>query len=67
MNKQNWFETLNAALESEDLVSSWTSTGSMSYGEALRYTFEDGSRNGRQVCLYRSDSGLYERPVHYPR
>jgi hypothetical protein len=65
--KQNWFETLNAALESESLVESFPFGDSISYGETYRYSFDDDSRHGRQVSITRSNDGRYERPVHYPK
>ena len=69
MTKQkNWFSTLNEALISEGLLESWdyTQTG-MQYGETRSYTFDDGSRYGHYVSVYRDERGMYERPVHYKR
>jgi len=65
---QNWFNTLNEALESEGLLESWNPTSpSIQYGETRSWTWEDGSKNGRLVSVYRNEKGLYERPVHYKR
>tara|TARA_B100000749_G_scaffold142634_1_gene109462 strand:+ start:660 stop:887 length:228 start_codon:yes stop_codon:yes gene_type:complete len=65
--KQNWFETLNASLDSEGLVDSFPLGANISYGETYRYSFDDGSKHGRQVSISRGSDGRYERPVHYPR
>lgn len=62
---QNWFPTLNAALESEGLLETWDCTRPpIAYGDTARYVVE---RNGRfhQVSIYRDEQGRYERPVHY--
>lgn len=65
---QNWFETLNEALESEGLLDSWgISFGGIGYDENFSYTFDDGSRYGHFVSIYRGVTGRYERPVHYKR
>lgn len=67
-SKPNWFPTLNAALESEGLLDSWNpTTPPMPYGSAFSYTFDDGSRYGHFVSVYRETDGMYERPVHYQR
>lgn len=64
---QNWFPTLNAALNSEGLLETWPQNKSLQYGECFGYTVDDGSKYGRYVAIYRSDDGRYERPVHYQR
>jgi hypothetical protein len=63
MSKQNWFETLNAALEAEDLLEYWNCTWApLHYGETRSWTTEDG----RYITIYRDDiTGKYERPIHY--
>jgi len=62
--KQNWFETLNAALESEGLVDEWELGLNISYGQTVRMTSE--TTNGqRLISVTRENNGLYERPVHY--
>lgn len=67
-SKQNWFPTLNAALESEDLIDAWDiSYSPISYDETRRWTWQDGSKHGRLISITRDDRGLYERPVHYAR
>ena len=68
MEKRNWFETLNAALESEGLVDTWRiEFPPIQYGQTFGYTFDDGSRYGRHISIYRDEAGRYERPVHYKR
>lgn len=64
--KQNWFETLSEALEAEGLEETWDCTWApIAYDETRQYHVDDGTRYGRHVSIYRSDSGCYERPVHY--
>lgn len=68
MDKQNWFMTLNDALASEGLVESWDiAYPPIVYGETRMWTWQDGSKYGRFVSVYRDEHGLYERPVHYAR
>lgn len=63
--KQNWFPTLNAALDAEGLLESFPLGSNISYGETFSYRFDDGSRYGHYVSIYRDETGRYERPVHY--
>lgn len=65
MVKQNWFNTLNEALESEGLLDTWDiSMGSIGYGESARYVaMVRGDK--RFITIYRETDGRYERPVHY--
>lgn len=66
--KQNWFETLNEALESEGLLDTWeTHFPPIAYNSNCSYTFQDGSKYGKFISIYRDNSGKYERPVHYKR
>jgi hypothetical protein len=66
--QSNWFPTLNAALEAEGLLESWDLTfPPLGYGQYFSYTWQDGSRYGRMVSLYRETDGRYERPIHYNR
>jgi hypothetical protein len=65
--KRNWFNTLNEALDSEGLIESWTFNGGIGYGETYTYTFDDGSKCGRFVSIFRDNNGMYERPVNYKR
>ena len=68
MNKQNRFQTLNEALDSEGLVDSWDITfQALSYGQTFSYTFNNGTRHGHYVSVHRFEDGTYERPVHYNR
>jgi hypothetical protein len=39
----------------------------IAYGETKALTFDDGTRYGHYVSVYRSETGLYERPTHYSR
>ena len=68
MTKQNWFPTLNDALDAEGLLESWDlSYPPIGYGQTFTYTWEDGSKYGHLVSVYRETDGKYERPVHYSR
>lgn len=68
MNKQNWFNSLNEALESEGLLESWLiHYPPIQYGETFQYTHDDKTRYGHLISIYRDERGLYERPVHYSR
>lgn len=65
---KNWFETLNEALESEGLLDSWNPANApMRYDTNFSYTYDDGTRYGHYVSIYRGSDGRYERPVHYRR
>ena len=65
---QNWFPTLNQALEAEGLLDSWEMHFTpIIYGETRTYTFENGTKYGHFVSIYRDLDGRYERPVHYDR
>lgn len=66
--KRNWFQTLNEALESEKLLEAWDcSTPPIKYGETRSWTWQDGSKHGHWITIYRDEQGRYERPVHYSR
>lgn len=58
--KQNWFDTLNQALESEGLVDLWPMGTNISYGENVRVHTEF-----KFISVYRETDGRYERPIHY--
>jgi hypothetical protein len=62
----NWFDTLNDALISEGLLDSWPmwSTG-IAYGEVRSWVWQDGSKYGMYISVYRNAAGRYERPIHY--
>lgn len=66
MHKQNWFDTLTEALESENISHMWPNTP-IAYGQTVSLTFDDGTRYGHFVSVFRDSNGLYERPVHYAR
>lgn len=60
------YQTLNEALQSACLLAAWDiSYPAIAYGETRRWTWDDGSRYGRLISVYRDESGLYESPVHY--
>ena len=60
MAQQNWFPTLNAALEAEGLVQHWPVGKNINYGQTV-----DAVSGGRYISIYRDERGMYERPVHY--
>lgn len=64
--KNNFFATLSEALESENLNHAWDGTP-ISYGQTIGKTYDDGSRFGYYISVYRDERGLYERPIHYKR
>lgn len=65
---RNYFPTLNDALEAENLLAAWDCCNPpIQYGETRAWTYEDGTRYGRQISIYRNERGYYERPVHYAR
>ena len=64
----NYFPTLNAALAAEQLVDAWPCTAPpIAYGETRGWTWDDGSKHGHYVSIYRDERGFYERPIHYAR
>ncbi len=65
-NRANWFKTLSEALESENIVHMWPGTP-IAYGQTIGLTYDDGTRYGHYVSIYRDSNGLYERPIHYSR
>lgn len=60
--KQAYFETLNQALESENLIDQWPFGTNLSYGQTMRIISNDEKL---LISVYRSDSGRYERPIWY--
>ena len=60
VSKQNWFETLNQSLESENLINYWPLGLNISYGETVCFVAD-----GRLISVTRENDGRYERPVHY--
>ena len=60
MTRQNYFDTLNAALASEGLIDLWPVTASVPYGATVGLAAQ-----GRWLSIYRGETGRYERPVHY--
>lgn len=66
MIKQNWFSTLDDSLNSEGLLEAWDiSKSPISYCETVTWIWDDGTKYGRLVSIYRDENGMYERPVHY--
>jgi hypothetical protein len=66
--KKNWFNTLNDALESEGLLDAWDFIKpSINYGDTVSWTWDDDTKYGRFISIYRAEDGRYERPVHYRR
>jgi len=66
MTKKNWFATLSEALEAENLSHAWPCTP-IAYGQTIGQTYDDGTKHGHYISIYRCERGLYERPVHYKR
>lgn len=66
VSMKNWFNTLNEALESENIIHTWDiSFPPIAYGQSFQYTYDDGTKYGRRISIYRDERGMYERPVHY--
>lgn len=65
-NRVNWFKTLSEALESENIVHMWPGTP-IAYEQTVGLTYDDGTRYGHYVSIYRDSNGRYERPVYYRR
>ena len=64
----NWFNTLAEALRAENLQDTWQlHFNPIGYNETYTYTFDDGSKYGHYVSIYRNEKGMYERPIHYNR
>lgn len=64
----NWFDTLNEALSAEGLLESWDCAWpGIAYGENRSWTWDNGTKYGHYVSIYRDSNGRYERPVHYNR
>lgn len=64
----NWFHTLNDALNSEGLIESWGITNqAIGYNETVSWTWDNGTKYGHYISIYRNDSGMYERPISYAR
>lgn len=57
---QNWFDTLNEALDSEGLLEMWP------LGLNINYDTTQGlASGGRYISITRDSAGRYERPIHY--
>jgi len=58
---QNYFETLNDALDAEGLINHWPIHASVPYGATVGLAYA-----GRWISVYRDGTtGRYERPIHY--
>ena len=58
---QNYFPTLNDALDAESLVDAWPLGEHVQYGQTVAF-----ARAGRWISVFRDGvTGLYERPVYY--
>lgn len=57
----NWFNTLNESLSSEDLVRLWPLGVNINYNENVSV-----SSDGIFISIYRDERGFYERPIYYP-
>jgi hypothetical protein len=64
--KQNRFNTLSEALDSENIAHMWD-LRPIAYGQTVSLTYADGTKHGHYVSVYRDEVGMYERPVHYAR
>jgi hypothetical protein len=68
VSKQNYFNTLNEALESEELLHTWDGIlmDGISYGETRTYYYTTpNGKHSRRISIFRETDGRYERPVHY--
>jgi hypothetical protein len=61
MSNQNWFNTLNEALEAEGLVSQWPLGLNIEYGGTAKVLTEDFLL----ISVFRDQDGRYERPISY--
>lgn len=60
MSQQNWFNTLNDALEAESLVAKWPLGVNIGYDQTARVI-----QDGLCIVVCRDERGMYERPIHY--
>jgi len=65
---KNWFDTLNDALNAEGLIEAWEiQYPPIAYGETRSWTWQDGTKYGHYISIYRDSNGRYERPISYKR
>ena len=57
----NFFNTLNEALASENLVADWKLGLNINYNETVTMI----SDKNIYISVYRDNRGKYERPIHY--
>lgn len=62
--KQNWFDTLNDALNSEDLTEFWPLGSNVQYGQTVSHIIGEGKEQ-RFISVFRENDGRYERPIQY--
>ena len=62
------YPTLNDALCSRNLLHTWDiSYPDIGCNQTFSYTYDDGSKYGLYVSIYRTEKGLYETPISYQR
>lgn len=69
-----FYPTLNAALESQNLVQFWPLGSNINYGQTVAHTVQTGTRFTKagnelpvfkHISVYRDSRGLYETPTAY--
>ena len=65
VTKKIWFNTLQAALQSEGLQDTWkTAWADIDYDGTVSYYAKDRMGKCRCITIYRDETGMYERPLH---
>ncbi|MEI7997553.1 MAG: hypothetical protein WCH01_21915 [Methylococcaceae bacterium] len=62
--KRNWFNTLNEALDSENLIEFWPCGLNITYDQAVQHHAET-EQGIRLISVTRDTFGRYERPISY--
>lgn len=62
MTQRNFFNTLNEALDSENLVELWPLGTNIDYNQNVSVV---GNDDETFISVYRDERGMYERPIHY--
>lgn len=62
MTQRNFFNTLNEALDSENLVELWPLGTNIDYNQNVGVV---GNDDETFISVYRDERGMYERPIHY--
>ena len=60
------YKTLSDSLESENIAHMWDGRP-IAYDQTIELTYDDGTRYGHYVSVYRDERGMNEQPIHYPR